>query len=227
MSYLSRDTASLSCFNKSALGVRLNLLLPPQGTYDFTGRKDTRTGIKLLNPGRKRRRERKRGEGGSHGPGLPEINGREGCRGERRRGRHPGVAPVMGGASGHHRLPHTLPPPRLWGHNARRPRPGAEKVNILKRKKNKEKIKPLFGANWAGFGHIARPVSPGGNPRRGRRRGCFSPVGLESEKRCWRFPTPGWKIQFLKGQIESLKGPRTGGAPVRGAGTAAAGPPAE
>lgn len=57
VSYLSRDTASLSCFNKSALGVRLNLLLPPQGTYDFTERKDTRIGIKLLNPGRKRKEE--------------------------------------------------------------------------------------------------------------------------------------------------------------------------
>lgn len=77
MSYLSRDTASLSCFNKSALSVRLNLLLPPQGTYDFTERKDTRIGIKLLNPGRKRRggRKKKKGEGGSRGSGLPEISG--------------------------------------------------------------------------------------------------------------------------------------------------------
>lgn len=33
----------------------MNLLLPPQGTYDFTEREDTRIGIKLLNPGRKRR----------------------------------------------------------------------------------------------------------------------------------------------------------------------------
>lgn len=88
MSYLSRDTASLSCFNKSALSVRLNLLLPPQGTYDFTERKDTRIGIKLLNPGRKRRGgggERKRGEGGSRGPGSPEIGGERGA-GEREGG---------------------------------------------------------------------------------------------------------------------------------------------
>lgn len=84
MSYLSRDTASLSRFNKSALSVRLNLLLPPRGTYDFTERKDTRIGIKLLKPGRKRRggeKERER-------VGLGDTGMAPRGRGHRARLRH-------------------------------------------------------------------------------------------------------------------------------------------
>lgn len=84
MSYLSRDTASLSRFNKSALSVRLNLLLPPRGTYDFTERKDTRIGIKLLKPGRKRRG----GEKGRERVGLGDTGMAPRGRGQGARPRH-------------------------------------------------------------------------------------------------------------------------------------------
>lgn len=131
MSYLSRDTASLSCFNKSALSVRLNLLLPPQGTYDFTERKDTRIGIKLLNPGRKRRggRKKKKERVDLVGPACQRSVEGKRCKGEGRRGQHPGEAPVIGD-SGHPRVPprrRREPPPRTRGHNERRPWPGVEK----------------------------------------------------------------------------------------------------
>lgn len=177
MSYLSRDTASLSCFNKSALSVRLNLLLPPQGTYDFTERKDTRIGIKLLNPGRKRRGEKKKGEGGSRGSGLPEISGGRKVQGSGKEGTAPRGGPCDRD-SGHPPCPPPPPPGAAVSHTGPQRATamawrGKNNKQRKKKKKRREKKRPIFGANWAAFWTHCKPGLPGRKSQMGPDTGLF------------------------------------------------------
>lgn len=133
----------------------MNLLLPPQGTYDFTERKDTRIGIKLLNPGRKRRGGEKEKRVDLVGLDCQRSVERR-VQGRRKEGTAPRGGPCYRGQ------PDTLgssprrrnrePPPRTRGLNARRARPGVEKRNKTeKKKKTKKNPKPYVRGELAVF----------------------------------------------------------------------------
>lgn len=100
----------------------------------------------------------------------------ERCRGEGRRGQHPGEAPVRGDR-GHPRVP---PPPGAAASHTGPQRAtaiawrGKIKINReKKKKKRREKKRRIFGANWAVFWTHCKPGLPGRKSQTGPDTGLF------------------------------------------------------